>query len=101
MDLTAYVEKHEFCFDAVLDERVSNDEVFLFCLFIRLQSLIFILFIRFCGALKLKLHSYIFDSVSTSLCRDHGYMEMLLVLLPINVYEKYFEFSLRRNNRTD
>lgn len=27
MDLTAYVEKHEFCFDAVLDERVTNDEV--------------------------------------------------------------------------
>ncbi|KAL6989952.1 Kinesin-like protein KIN-13A [Sarracenia purpurea var. burkii] len=28
VDLTAYVEKHEFCFDAVLDERVSNDEVY-------------------------------------------------------------------------
>lgn len=27
VDLTAYVEKHEFCFDAVLDEHVSNDEV--------------------------------------------------------------------------
>ncbi|KAF9601397.1 hypothetical protein IFM89_019250 [Coptis chinensis] len=27
VDLTAYVEKHEFCFDAVLDEQVSNDEV--------------------------------------------------------------------------
>lgn len=27
VDLTAYVEKHEFCFDAVLDEDVSNDEV--------------------------------------------------------------------------
>lgn len=27
MDLTAYVEKHEFCFDAVLDEHVTNDEV--------------------------------------------------------------------------
>lgn len=27
MDLTAYVEKHEFYFDAVLDEQVSNDEV--------------------------------------------------------------------------
>lgn len=27
MDLTAYVEKHEFCFDAVLDEQVTNDEV--------------------------------------------------------------------------
>ncbi|XAR57078.1 Plus-end-directed kinesin ATPase [Bertholletia excelsa] len=28
VDLTAYVEKHEFCFDAVLDERVNNDEVY-------------------------------------------------------------------------
>lgn len=28
MDLTAYVEKHEFVFDAVLDQHVSNDEVF-------------------------------------------------------------------------
>nr|CAB3460273.1 unnamed protein product [Digitaria exilis] len=28
VDLTAYVEKHEFCFDAVLDENVSNDELF-------------------------------------------------------------------------
>ncbi|GMP76539.1 hypothetical protein CsSME_00033163 [Camellia sinensis var. sinensis] len=28
VDLTAYVEKHEFCFDAVLDEHVSNDEVY-------------------------------------------------------------------------
>uniref|UniRef100_A0A7N1A2T1 Kinesin-like protein n=1 Tax=Kalanchoe fedtschenkoi TaxID=63787 RepID=A0A7N1A2T1_KALFE len=28
VDLTAYVEKHEFCFDAVLDECVSNDEVY-------------------------------------------------------------------------
>ncbi|KAJ0030745.1 hypothetical protein Pint_12414 [Pistacia integerrima] len=27
VDLTAYVEKHEFCFDAVLDQHVSNDEV--------------------------------------------------------------------------
>jgi hypothetical protein len=27
VDLTAYVEKHEFCFDAVLDENVTNDEV--------------------------------------------------------------------------
>lgn len=27
VDLTAYVEKHEFCFDAVLDEQVTNDEV--------------------------------------------------------------------------
>ncbi|KAJ0035918.1 hypothetical protein Pint_24515 [Pistacia integerrima] len=26
VDLTAYVEKHEFCFDAVLDQHVSNDE---------------------------------------------------------------------------
>ncbi|KAI9123136.1 hypothetical protein K1719_006025 [Acacia pycnantha] len=28
VDLTAYVEKHEFCFDAVLDECVTNDEVY-------------------------------------------------------------------------
>ncbi|XP_074292269.1 kinesin-like protein KIN-13A [Silene latifolia] len=28
VDLTAYVEKHEFCFDAILDEHVSNDEVY-------------------------------------------------------------------------
>ncbi|XP_078439706.1 P-loop containing nucleoside triphosphate hydrolases superfamily protein isoform X2 [Wolffia australiana] len=28
VDLTAYVENHEFCFDAVLDEQVSNDEVY-------------------------------------------------------------------------
>ncbi|XP_020101578.1 kinesin-like protein KIN-13A isoform X1 [Ananas comosus] len=28
VDLTAYVEKHEFWFDAVLDEHVSNDEVY-------------------------------------------------------------------------
>ncbi|KAL6897754.1 hypothetical protein ACP4OV_006713 [Aristida adscensionis] len=28
VDLTAYVERHEFCFDAVLDEHVSNDEVY-------------------------------------------------------------------------
>ncbi|CAH2078952.1 unnamed protein product [Thlaspi arvense] len=28
VDLTAYVEKHEFCFDAVLGEHVSNDEVY-------------------------------------------------------------------------
>lgn len=27
VDLTAYVEKHEFCFDAVLDEHVTNDQV--------------------------------------------------------------------------
>lgn len=27
VDLTAYVEKHEFYFDAVLDEYVTNDEV--------------------------------------------------------------------------
>jgi kinesin family protein 2/24 len=27
VDLTAYVERHEFVFDAVLDEHVSNDEV--------------------------------------------------------------------------
>lgn len=29
VDLTAYVERHEFCFDAVLDEQVTNDEVIL------------------------------------------------------------------------
>lgn len=29
VDLTAYIEKHEFCFDAVLDENVANDEVIL------------------------------------------------------------------------
>ncbi|TMX02999.1 hypothetical protein EJD97_018816 [Solanum chilense] len=28
VDLTAYVEKHEFCFDAVLDEFVTNDQVY-------------------------------------------------------------------------
>ncbi|KAI7752525.1 hypothetical protein M8C21_015876 [Ambrosia artemisiifolia] len=28
VDLTAYVEKHEFCFDAVLDQQVTNDEVY-------------------------------------------------------------------------
>ncbi|PNX73442.1 kinesin-like protein Klp10A-like, partial [Trifolium pratense] len=28
VDLTAYVDKHEFCFDAVLDEQVTNDEVY-------------------------------------------------------------------------
>lgn len=28
VDLTAYVEQHEFCFDAILDENVSNDEVY-------------------------------------------------------------------------
>ncbi|GAB4843608.1 Kinesin-like protein KIN-13A [Ancistrocladus abbreviatus] len=28
VDLTAYVEKHEFCFDAVLDEHMTNDEVY-------------------------------------------------------------------------
>ncbi|KAI4372490.1 hypothetical protein MLD38_010712 [Melastoma candidum] len=28
VDLTAYVEKHEFCFDAVLDEHVTNNEVY-------------------------------------------------------------------------
>ncbi|CAK9154608.1 unnamed protein product [Ilex paraguariensis] len=27
VDLTEYVEKHEFCFDAVMNEDVSNDEV--------------------------------------------------------------------------
>ncbi|KAI5068369.1 hypothetical protein GOP47_0016714 [Adiantum capillus-veneris] len=29
VDLTAYVEKHEFVFDAILDEDVSNDEVYM------------------------------------------------------------------------
>jgi hypothetical protein len=29
------VEKHEFCFDAVLDEHVSNDEVWFFLLSIQ------------------------------------------------------------------
>jgi hypothetical protein len=40
VDLTAYVEKHEFCFDAVLDEHVSNDEVlhFLICFFLNKQE---------------------------------------------------------------
>ncbi|KAH7431815.1 hypothetical protein KP509_08G068000 [Ceratopteris richardii] len=28
VDLTAYVEKHDFVFDAVLDEQASNDEVY-------------------------------------------------------------------------
>ncbi|XP_051147706.1 kinesin-like protein KIN-13B isoform X2 [Andrographis paniculata] len=28
VDLTEYVEKHEFCFDAVLNEEVSNNEVY-------------------------------------------------------------------------
>lgn len=27
VDLTEYVERHEFVFDAVLDDDVSNDEV--------------------------------------------------------------------------
>ncbi|KAF3784483.1 KINESIN-13A Kinesin-13A [Nymphaea thermarum] len=27
VDLTAYVEKHQFCFDVVLDEHVTNEEV--------------------------------------------------------------------------
>jgi len=31
VDLTEYVEKHEFVFDAVLDEDVSNDEVCAYC----------------------------------------------------------------------
>lgn len=34
VDLTAYVEKHEFCFDAVLDEYVTNDEVCHCCNFL-------------------------------------------------------------------
>ncbi|XP_057758023.1 kinesin-like protein KIN-13A [Arachis stenosperma] len=28
VDLTAYVEKHDFCFDAVFDENVTNDDVY-------------------------------------------------------------------------
>ena len=30
VDLTEYIEKHEFVFDAVLNEEVSNDEVSIF-----------------------------------------------------------------------
>ena len=50
-DLTAYVEQHEFCFDAVLDEDVSNDEVLLFsCLtHIPEQHSVIILKNWFCG----------------------------------------------------
>ncbi|KAJ0804527.1 putative kinesin motor domain, P-loop containing nucleoside triphosphate hydrolase [Helianthus annuus] len=28
VDLAAYVEKHELCFDVVLDQQVTNDEVY-------------------------------------------------------------------------
>lgn len=50
VDLTEYVEKHEFVFDAVLDEDVSNDEVGLYgtplllmvVLYIHAQLLVFI-----------------------------------------------------------
>lgn len=41
MDLTAYVEKHGFCFDAVLDEDVTNDEVIVLHLGLRLCILPF------------------------------------------------------------
>lgn len=40
MDLTAYVEKHEFCFDAVLDEHVSNDEVTFIYYFFHFRALL-------------------------------------------------------------
>jgi len=30
VDLIAYVEKHEFCFDVVLNENITNDEVVTF-----------------------------------------------------------------------
>ena len=38
MDLTAYVEKHEFCFDAVLNEHVTNDEVMVLILQIEVST---------------------------------------------------------------
>lgn len=41
VDLTAYVEKHEFCFDAVLDENVTNDEVIPLLIEIEVAKLIF------------------------------------------------------------
>jgi len=44
VDLTAYVEKHEFCFDAVLDEYVTNDEVKLLWYFMWLQIALLMLF---------------------------------------------------------
>lgn len=33
VDLTAYVERHEFVFDAVLNQHVSNDEVRYFIIY--------------------------------------------------------------------
>lgn len=41
VDLTAYVEKHEFCFDAVLDENVTNDEVIQLLMEIEVAKLFF------------------------------------------------------------
>ena len=38
VDLTAYVEKHEFCFDAVLNEHVTNDEVMVLILQIEVST---------------------------------------------------------------
>ena len=38
VDLTAYVEKHEFCFDAVLNEHVTNDEVIVLILQIEVST---------------------------------------------------------------
>lgn len=43
VDLTAYVEKHEFVFDAVLDQYVSNDEVSYRYPFLQMSSLVFLL----------------------------------------------------------
>lgn len=43
VDLTAYVEKHEFCFDAVLDEDVTNDEVMQLLMEIEVAKLGFML----------------------------------------------------------
>lgn len=42
VDLTEYVEKHEFVFDAVLDEDVSNDEVRTYCKFFAISCSIYI-----------------------------------------------------------
>lgn len=39
VDLTEYVEKHEFVFDAVLNEDVSNDEVSIW------QELVFVVIV--------------------------------------------------------
>lgn len=38
VDLTQYVEKHEFVFDAVLNEEVSNDEVIICMILHRSQN---------------------------------------------------------------